>query len=210
MKKGFWIVLAVLAASIAMNVWFWTSEPEIETILKRDTVWRDTTIYEPQPAETINTGRVVYIRLPVKSGGGLIGDSPRCATAVSQAGTVPMARPMAQNAGTVPMAQPMAQNAGTVPMAREDSIDVPIPIVQKRYEDSLYTAWVSGFEPKLDSIRLYTPEIQTTVTKTVYEPTPLLTLGVQVGGGYGLINRKPDIYVGIGGQINLWPRRKRH
>ena len=117
---------------------------------------------------------------------------------------------MAQNAGTVPMAQPMAQNAGTVPMAREDSIDVPIPIVQKRYEDSLYTAWVSGFEPKLDSIRLYTPEIQTTVTKTVYEPTPLLTLGVQVGGGYGLINRKPDIYVGIGGQINLWPRRKRH
>ena len=193
MKKGFWIVVAVLAASIAMNVWFWTSEPEIETILKRDTVWRDTTIYEPQPAETINTGRVVYIRVPVKSGGGLTGDSPRCATAVSQAGTVPM-----------------AQNAGTVPMAREDSIDVPIPIVQKRYEDSLYTAWVSGFEPKLDSIRLYTPEIQTTVTKTVYEPTPLLTLGVQVGGGYGLIHRQPDIYVGIGGQINLWPRRKRH
>ena len=197
MKKGFWIVVAVLAASIAMNVWFWTSEPEIETILKRDTVWRDTAIYEPQPDETINTGRVVYIRLPVKSGGGLIGDSPRCATAVSQAGTVPMARPM-------------AQNAGTVPMAREDSIDVPIPIVQKRYEDSLYTAWVSGFQPNLDSIRLYTPEIQTTVTKTVYEPTPLLTLGVQVGGGYGLINRQPDIYVGIDGQINLWPRRKRH
>ena len=196
MKKGFWIVVAVLAASIAMNVWFWTSEPEIETILKRDTVWRDTAIYEPQPTETVNTGRVVYIRVPVKSGGGLTGDS-RCATAVSQTGTVPMARPM-------------AQNAGTVPMGREDSIDVPIPIVQKRYEDSLYTAWVSGFEPKLDSIRLYTPEIQTTVTKTVYEPTPLLTLGVQVGGGYGLFNRQPDIYVGIGGQINLWPRRKRH
>ena len=191
MKKGFWIVLAVLAASIAMNVWFWTSEPEIETILKRDTVWRDTAIYEPQAVETVNTGRVVYIRVPVKGGNGLIGptgligDSPRCATAVSQAGTVPM-----------------AQNA--------DSIDVPIPIVQKRYEDSLYTAWVSGFEPNLDSIRLYTPEIQTTVTKTVYEPTPLLTLGVQVGGGYGLIHRQPDIYVGIGGQINLWPRRKRH
>lgn len=194
MKKGFWIVVAVLAASIAMNVWFWTSEPEIETILKRDTVWRDTVIHDPAPAETINTGRVVYIRVPVnKVDHRLIGDSPRCATIVAQTGTVPM-----------------AQNAGTVPMDREDSIDVPIPIVQKRYEDSLYTAWVSGFEPKLDSIRLYTPEIQTTVTKTVYEPTPLLTLGVQVGGGYGLIHRQPDIYVGIGGQINLWPRRKRH
>jgi hypothetical protein len=151
-----------------MNVWFWTSEPEIETILKRDTVWRDTTIYEPQAVETINTGRVVYIRVPISGERDTLRDTI-C-----------------------------------------DSIEVPIPIVQKRYEDSLYTAWVSGFEPKLDSIRLYTPEIQTTVTKTVYEPTPLLTLGVQVGGGYGLIHRQPDIYVGIGGQINLWPRRKRH
>ena len=168
MKKGFWLVMAVLAASIAMNVWFWTSEPEIETILKRDTVWRDTAIYEPQPSETVNTGRVVYIRVPIPGERDTLRDTIR------------------------------------------DSIDVPIPIVQKRYEDSLYTAWVSGFEPKLDSIRLYTPEIQTTVTRTVYEPTPLLTLGVQVGGGYGLIHRQPDIYVGIGGQINLWPRRKRH
>ncbi len=194
MKKGFWIVVAVLAASVAMNVWFWTSEPEIETILKRDTVWRDTVIHDPAPAETVNTGRVVYIRVPVKSGGGLIGDSPHGATNVSQAGTVPM-----------------VQNAGTVPMARdEDSIDVPIPIVQKRYDDSLYTAWVSGFEPKLDSLRLHMPEVTNTITKTVREPTPLLTLGVQVGGGYGLIHRQPDIYVGIGGQINLWPRRKRH
>ena len=168
MKKGFWIVVAMLAASIAMNVWFWTSEPEIETILKRDTVWRDTVIHDPAPAETINTGRVVYIRVPISGERDTLRDTIR------------------------------------------DSIEVPIPIVQKRYEDSLYTAWVSGFEPKLDSIRIYTPEIQTTVTKTVYEPTPLLTLGVQVGGGYGLINRQPDIYVGIGGQINLWPRRKRH
>ena len=168
MKKGFWIVVAVLAASIAMNVWFWTSEPEIETVLKRDTVWRDTVIHDPAPAETINNGRVVYIRVPIPGKRDTLRDTI-C-----------------------------------------DSIEVPIPIVQKRYEDSLYTAWVSGFEPKLDSIRLYTPEIQTTVTKTVYEPTPLLTLGMQVGGGYGLINRQPDIYVGIGGQINLWPRRKRH
>ena len=168
MKKGFWIVVAVLAASIAMNVWFWTSEPEIETILKRDTVWRDTVIHDPAPAETINTGRVVYIRVPISGERDTLRDTIR------------------------------------------DSIEVPIPIVQKRYEDSLYTAWVSGFEPKLDSLRLHMPEVTTTITKTVYEPTPLMTLGLQVGGGYGLIHRQPDIYVGIGGQINLWPRRKRH
>jgi hypothetical protein len=168
MKKGFWIVVAVLAASIAMNVWFWTSEPETETILKRDTVWRDTAIYEPQPAETVNTGRVVYIRVPMPGERDTLRDTIR------------------------------------------DSIDVPVPIVQRRYDDSLYTAWVSGFEPNLDSLRLHMPEVTTTITKTVRKPTPLLTLGVQVGGGYGLIHRQPDIYVGIGGQINLWPRRKRH
>ena len=168
MKKGFWIVVAVLAASIAMNVWFWTSEPETETILKRDTVWRDTAIYEPQPAETVNTGRVVYIRVPMPGERDTLRDTIR------------------------------------------DSIDVPVPIVQKRYDDSLYTAWVSGFEPNLDSLRLHMPEVTTTITKTVREPTPLLTLGVQMGGGYGLIHRQPDIYVGIGWQINLWPRRKRH
>jgi hypothetical protein len=168
MKKGFGIVVAVLAASIAMNVWFWTSEPETETILKRDTVWRDTTIYEPQAAETVNTGRVVYIRVPMPGERDTLRDTIR------------------------------------------DSIDVPVPIVQKRYDDSLYTAWVSGFEPNLDSLRLHMPEVTNTITKTVRKPIPLLTLGVQMGGGYGLIHRQPDIYVGIGGQINLWPRRKRH
>ena len=65
MKKGFWIVVALLAASIAMNVWFWTTEPEPSVVFERDTVWRDSIIREPLPAETINTGRVVYLRIPV-------------------------------------------------------------------------------------------------------------------------------------------------
>ena len=85
-----------------------------------------------------------------------------------------------------------------------DSIEVPVPIYQKQYEDSLYTAWVSGYRPNLDSIRLYLPEVQTTVTKTIVKPSPLITFGIQAGGGYGIINRKPDIYVGVGAQINLW------
>ena len=85
-----------------------------------------------------------------------------------------------------------------------DSIDVPIPIIQKRYDDSLYTAWVSGFEPNLDSLRLHQPEIITTITKTIVKTSPLISVGIQAGGGIGIINRKPDIYIGVGGQINLW------
>ena len=162
MKKGFWIVLALLIASVAMNVWFWRTEPKPSVVIERDTVYKDTTIYEPQPAETINTGRVVYLRIPVPGKRDTLRDTIR------------------------------------------DSIDIPVPIYQKRYEDSLYTAWVSGYRPNLDSIRLYLPEVQTTVTKTIVKPSPLITFGIQAGGGYGIINRKPDIYIGVGAQLNLW------
>ena len=160
MKKGFWIVVALLVASIAMNVWFWTTDPEPSIVIKHDTVWKDSIIREPLPAETIDIGKTVYIKVHV----------------------------------------PKYLPGDTV----HDSIDVPVPIMQKRYEDSLYTAWVSGYEPALDSIDLRLPTITETVTKTVVKPSPLITFGVQVGGGYGVFNRKPDVYVGIGGQINLW------
>ena len=162
MKKGFWIVLALLAASIAINVWFWTTEPEPSIVIQRDTVWKDSIIREPLPAETINTGRVVYLRIPVPGKRDTLRDTIR------------------------------------------DSIDIPVPIYQKRYEDSLYTAWVSGYRPNLDSIRLYLPEVQTTITKTIVKPSPLFSVGIQAGAGYGIINRNPDIYVGVGAQINLW------
>ena len=160
MKKAFLIVVAMLIVSVASNLWLWQNQPKPSVVIERDTVWKDTTIYEPQPTETVQTGRVVYIKVPV----------------------------------------PGERDTITV----HDSIEVPIPIVQKRYDDSLYTAWVSGFEPNLDSIRLYQPEIITTVTKTVVKPTPLITVGIQAGGGYGVFNRKPDVYIGVGAQVNLW------
>ena len=85
-----------------------------------------------------------------------------------------------------------------------DSIDVPVPIMQKRYDDSLYTAWVSGFEPALDSINIHQREVVTTVTKTIVKPSPLITYGIQAGAGFGVINKRPDIFIGVGGQVNLW------
>lgn len=85
-----------------------------------------------------------------------------------------------------------------------DSIEVPVPIIQKRYEDSLYTAWVSGFRPRLDSISLHLPEITTTITQTIREPSPRITFGIQMGAGLGVINRQPDVYVGLGVQYNIF------
>jgi hypothetical protein len=88
-----------------------------------------------------------------------------------------------------------------------DSISVPIPIEQKRYDDSLYTAWVSGFRPALDSIRIYHPEITTTITKTIVQKAPRLSLGLSVGPGVS-IDREHHmgIYVGFTANYRLWPK----
>lgn len=176
MKRAFWIILSLLAVSIAINVWQCSRQPQTETRIERDTVWRDSVIREPAPAETINTGRVVYIKILMP------GDTQGTGTAV----------PSKDSTG-----------ASQSPCVA-DSIEVPVPIVQKRYDDSLYTAWVSGFEPALDSINIHQREVVTTVTKTIVKPTPLITFGVQAGAGVGIISRQPDFYLGVGGQINLW------
>lgn len=175
MKKAFWIVVAVLIVSIAFNVWQWQSQPEASVVVKHDTVWKDSIIREPVPAETIKTGKLVYIKVAV-------GDTQGTGTAV----------PSKDSTG--------ARQSPCV----ADSIEVPVPIVQKRYDDSLYTAWVSGFEPNLDSINLRLPTITETVTKTVVKPTPLITFGIQAGAGWGVFQRQLDVYIGFGGQINLW------
>ena len=165
MKRAFYILLLLLAVSLAVNVWLATREVATTTTIERDTMWRDSMIYLPQPAETVKTDRVVYIKVPGPSTG-----------------------------------------SGTVHDTIHDSIDVPIPIYQKRYDDSLYTAWVSGFEPALDSIDLRLPTITETITKTIVKPAPLITFGIQAGAGWGVFNQKPDIYIGVGAQLNLWSK----
>lgn len=88
-----------------------------------------------------------------------------------------------------------------------DSIEVPIPIEQKRYEDSLYTAWVSGFRPALDSIRLHQPTIVETITRTIVKPAPRLSVGLSVGPGISIDkNHHMGIYVGFTANYRLWPK----
>lgn len=162
MKKAFWIIFALLLISVAANVWLAMRGPQVETTVERDTIWKDTTIYQPQPAETINTGRVVYIRIPVPG------------------------------------------ELDTITL--HDSIDVPIPIMQKRYDDSLYTAWVSGYEPNLDSIRVREREIITTITKVVGRPASRFSIGPSVGLGYGVLNKQCDVFVGFTATWNLYKK----
>lgn len=74
-----------------------------------------------------------------------------------------------------------------------DSVNVILPITQKKYEDSTYTAWVSGFRPNLDSINIY----RKTVYKTITEKPRRFGIGVMGGYGYGTKGTTPFIGVGI-------------
>lgn len=154
------MLAALFFVSIVTNFILLSNKPEPKVVVKHDTLWHDSIIREPQPADTIQTGRTVYVRVPVKEY--LPGDTLR------------------------------------------DTISVALPVEQRRYDDSLYTAWVSGYEPALDSLRLHLPEVQTTVTRTIMKPPPLITFGIQAGAGYGITARRPDLYIGAGVQINLW------
>ena len=163
MRGCWWALVGLIALSFITNIYLLSRpEPEPTVVIERDTVWNDTTIYKPMPAETVDIGKTVYLRIPY----------------------------------------PVPAGRDTI----HDSIDVPIPIIQKRYDDSLYTAWVSGFDPNLDSIYLRLPTITETVTKTIVKPAPRLSLGIQAGAGVGVFSRQPDIYLGIGAQWRLWPK----
>jgi hypothetical protein len=179
------VILALFILSVATNVWLIQRgqvEPEPQVVIEHDTLWRDTTITHPVAADSTKTGKVVYIRIPYPSG---------CQSDVRGQD------PGSDLPGHCPLTSPAAP----------DSIEIPIPIEQKRYEDSLYTAWVSGFRPALDSIRLHQPEIVTTITETIVKKAPRLSVGLSVGPGISIDkDHHMGIYVGFTANYRLWPK----
>jgi len=92
-------------------------------------------------------------------------------------------------------------NALTLPIERLEYNDEVIT------EDSCrvrYRASVTGYNPSLDTISfdLTYPKITetntVTVTERVKEKAPRVSVGLQTGFGYGVFNKKPDLYVGFG------------
>lgn len=110
-----------------------------------------------------------------------------------------------------------------------DTVYVRLPREQKVYADTNYTAWVSGFRPRLDSIEVY-PSTRY-VTKTVYPTKKLSSMAVEssaswcgawsltlsleydymtkwcyVGGsvGYDVLMKSPFVAVRAGIPILCW------
>lgn len=82
---------------------------------------------------------------------------------------------------------------------------VLIPITQKVYEDSLYTAYVSGYRPCLDSITVrerittqYVYETRTRVKKN------RIGVGLVGGYGYGFKSKEFEPFVGVGINVNIF------
>lgn len=84
---------------------------------------------------------------------------------------------------------------------RSDSVKVQIPISQKVYEDTLYRAYVSGYEPNLDSITI--KQRTTYITRTIRDKESRFRIGLQAG--YGLTPKGMMPYVGVGLSYRLMP-----
>lgn len=95
---------------------------------------------------------------------------------------------------------PIASDSATKQL-RSDSVKVQIPISQKVYEDTLYRAYVSGYEPNLDSITI--KQKTTYITHTIRDKESRFRIGLQAG--YGLTPKGMQPYVGVGLSYRLAP-----
>ena len=87
-----------------------------------------------------------------------------------------------------------ADTSGTE--ASNDSVNVILPIEQRTYTSDQYTAWVSGYEARLDSIALYTKEV--VVEKEIYLDKKRRRWVCVAGAGVGTnINNGVSPFVGI-------------
>lgn len=119
-------------------------------------------------------------------------------TRVTVVDTVPYVKPVARDSVVVRyVTKKLPIVHDTVLPICIDSADVDIPITQKRYSDSTYTAWVSGYEAKLDSIRVYSRKEVITINKIIKEPPNRFVVSLNIG--YGLTPQKGlQPYIGIG------------
>ena len=81
-----------------------------------------------------------------------------------------------------------------------DTVFVHLPIEQRQYSDPRYTAWVSGYRPKLDSIHIFQQTQYITKEVKVATKPKRWGIGLQAGYGVSLHNGKvfPAPYIGVG------------
>lgn len=155
----------------------------VDTVTVRDTV----RITEPSAADSVVTGVIrVPVALPTEP------TVPKAEIEVFEPGRLSEVL----DGHAVNKGGSEAQETGKT--ARTDTVWAVVPRTQKRYVDSTYMAWISGYEPRLDSIEVYQKTV--VVTKSVEERVKnrRFNVGLTGGFGYGVFTRKPDVWVGVG------------
>lgn len=177
--KGLCVVLAVtLAVSAGLNVWQCRGR-------------RDATV-----ADTVRVVRVDTVRRlePVARESVAV----RYVTAVLPRGEDSVGR-----IGRISRISPISP-IGRISRISSDSVVVRVPIEQRRYsDDSTYTAWVSGYEARLDSVEVYHRREVVTVTRE-RGGSKRWGLGVQAGVGYAGGEVRPYLGVGVSYRLLEW------
>ena len=189
------LFLAVFVASLCLNVHHCTmreQEPYRDTI--RTTFVDTIPYYKPVPKEEKPLGNITA-KLPVS-----VPKLPENVQKFPESGK--NLQDSVQNFGkSVP--EDHFEDLGE--KVTPDSADVVVPITQTVYEDSTYTAYVSGYRASLDSLIFRMPREVTTITNTHYQKPKRWSIGIQVGYGMTL-KGTPQFapYVGIGVSYNLF------
>lgn len=177
-------LLLLLMLSVALNFWLYLrpQEGEMKTEMVSHTEVKENTVKQPEIASEAVIGKlslpVRYVFLPMNGK-----DSTRQAI----------------------IEPPDSSFTDALPTFNGDSLE--IPITQRIYEDSLYTAYVSGYRPSLDSITVRERLTYTTVTntRTITKNHPV-TVGLVGGYGYGFRSKQLEPFIGLGLSVNLFPR----
>lgn len=91
-------------------------------------------------------------------------------------------------------------SAGGEPRQWRDSAVVEVPITQVHYADSTYEAWVSGYAPALDSLKIYR---RTEIMRIrEYKPPNRWHIGITAGTAFTPRGFQP--YIGVGVTYSLY------
>lgn len=87
-----------------------------------------------------------------------------------------------------------------------DTLYVGVPVTQEYYKGKDYEAWISGYEPKIDSLCVFPQTIYINTDKTI-SVTSRKRFGVGVQVGYGASVHQSQVYlspyIGIGVSYNF-------
>ena len=86
-----------------------------------------------------------------------------------------------------------------------DSVLVEVPITLKHYGNETYDAWISGYEPSLDSIKVYQRTEYITEVRTISKPPNRWELDAVAGIDYNVATQRYTPHVG--GELLYKPNR---